>query len=202
LPSAPYAGLGFSSEKPDWHGGKVIFRGILREIDSSDNQPAYSVFLLPPELGSSCRFARRFGSSAILRIKVSSVLLLKKNNRVVEYFLHPFILSGRVFRAFFAKDNTVFLVQTNETVDGLKISSSMKLDGRLSLPEFLQWHNPFEVNQNQVCPIFKVLDGYSLWHRVWQSGRPGLHSDFQLPYLDYAFQPTTSSMKMISVCPS
>ena len=139
------AGLGFSEDSPDWYGGKVEFRACL-EDKGSQNLPQYKIVLEKPDIGSSCRFTRRFGSTCFLRVKIPEGILHRP--RLVEYFLQPFLLNGQVFRSFFAKDDHVFLFRTNETVKGLEINPVPPANGR-SLLEFIKWHNPLEANMNQ-----------------------------------------------------
>jgi RNA-dependent RNA polymerase len=144
------AGLGFSEEKPDWYGGKVDFRGKLRD-HSSANITEYKIVLERPELGTSCRFTRRLGSQSILRISIPPDVFTKQDNQLVDFFSRPFILSGRVFRAFYAKGKHVFLLKTCEVFDGFKISvpkDAAHGDG-LTLLDFLNWHNPLESNKRQ-----------------------------------------------------
>lgn len=140
----PYSGLGHSDSSPGWYGGKIVFGGKLHHHNSN-----YRIELERAVLGPSCRFKRRFGSPNFLHIKIPSNLLHNSNSKLREFFFRPFILWGRVFRSFYAKDRTVFLFRTNE----------MMMDGKFypdhfpgpSLLRFLDWHNPLETNANQVA---------------------------------------------------
>lgn len=115
------------------------------------NKPSFKIFVEPAELGTSCRFSRRFGSTSFLRIKVHKNAL-RNESKLVEFLKRPFIFLGSVYRSFFAKDSNVFLFKTNEIVLGpdVSVSSADTVPGRLSLLEFLEWHNPLHLNANQV----------------------------------------------------
>jgi hypothetical protein len=141
------AGLGFSAHAPDWHGGKVEFRACLEDRGSL-HSPEYKIVLEKPDIGSSCRFTRRFGSTSFLRVKIPEKIIHRPGPRLVEYFLRPFVLNGAVFRSFFAKDDHVFLFKTREELKGSEIVPIERSKG-LSLVEFLNWHNQLEANANQ-----------------------------------------------------
>jgi RNA-dependent RNA polymerase len=105
------------------------------------------------ELGTSCTVMRRFGSSMFIRVKVpDKVAHNADSSKLIEYFSHPFVLLGRVFRGYYAKES-VFLVQTNEILASSGITS-MDWDpskpGPMPFLAFLDWFNPIELNQNQV----------------------------------------------------
>jgi len=153
----PFAGLGFSDEHSEWYGGKIAFRGTLKDLEPKSTTAKYQIVLERAELTASSSFTRRFGSKHFLRLKIPKNVLNKKNNQLERFLKRPFILSGFVFRAFFAKDNNVFLVKTNEAVDGSEISLTKTLPGTMSFLEFLRWYNPFEPNAKQVRAFLTVV---------------------------------------------
>lgn len=112
------------------------------------------------ELGPSNRFARRFGSKRFLRVRISKRILYSRDNGLVQYFSRPFILDGRVFRAFTSKEHSVYMVETNEQfINGCVDSPGDEVvtaDGRISLLAFLDWHNPMHLNVNQVSRVCSV----------------------------------------------
>jgi RNA-dependent RNA polymerase len=145
-----FAGLGFSQEEPNWYGGKVEFRATLQDTSSTDI-PQYKIVLQRPVLGTSCRFTRRFGSQSFLRVKIPSALLNKRDHDLVRFLSRPFILTGYVFRAFYAKKDHVFLFKTCEVYDGKNVSEPM-VTGRksdLTFQQFIDWHNPLQFNIRQ-----------------------------------------------------
>jgi hypothetical protein len=88
-----------------------------------------------------------------IRVKISDrVAHNVDSNKLIEYFSHPFVLLGRVFRAYYAKDS-VFLVQTNEVLANSRIESCPwhpSQPGPMPLLDFLDWFNPLKLNQDQV----------------------------------------------------
>lgn len=136
-----------------WYGGKVHFCAKLKQQDS-----AFSLELEPPYLGSSNRFTRRFGSKRVIRVRLEHQL---KNSpassaQLLNYVKQPFVIFGRVFRAYYTKEGRVFLVQTNEAVQhtGDTLTFRSLKGGNplmdMSLLDFLKWHNPLESNSSQV----------------------------------------------------
>jgi hypothetical protein len=71
---------------------------------------------------------------------------------ILDYLHKPVILCQNVFRAFYLKDQHVYYFRTNEVWDTNKqiISPSVSPSTGLSFIEFIQWHNPIELNQRQV----------------------------------------------------
>ncbi|KAJ3926978.1 MAG: RNA dependent RNA polymerase-domain-containing protein [Lentinula lateritia] len=139
-----YAGIGNNEEYPGWWAGTIIFVGKLEETGEK-------IVLEKITLGPSNKIQRRFGSACILRVKIPSKRFFTKQNDLVLFFKRPVVIWNHVFRAFFAKDNTVFLFKTNEIFFDKQISlnSSPNADDGLSLYEFIKWLNPLEHNSRQ-----------------------------------------------------
>ncbi|OAX44361.1 hypothetical protein K503DRAFT_846492 [Rhizopogon vinicolor AM-OR11-026] len=144
---------GFHRQADGWYGGKVNFRATLKPIEAinekdKDRTPDYRIQLMPPELGSSSRLARRYGSKNLVRVKVPRSILNKSRNGLVELFSQNFLLCGVVYQAFFAKDETVFLVATNASsgCDRIPIHAQ---PAPPSVEDFLDWHNPIYYNTAQ-----------------------------------------------------
>ncbi|KAI6120941.1 RNA dependent RNA polymerase-domain-containing protein [Pisolithus croceorrhizus] len=96
-----------------------------------------------PEVRRSHRFGRYLGSRRILQIRVPETLLHQRGHEVRRFFeCHKFILCGRVFLPFHAKEG-----------GGDHY--------RLSFMDFINWHNPFKLNSHQ--PISK-------WSARWALG--------------------------------
>ncbi|KAK7061800.1 RNA-dependent RNA polymerase [Favolaschia claudopus] len=146
-----FAGLGTSHESAlDWFGGKVHFTAKLI-VEGKNKTIPYKVVLKPPELGPSNRFARRWGSERFLTLGLSKDVLKKasESEQLIRFLQRPFILGNKVFRAFDAKDANVFLVCTNEIVEGGRVHPTRTTPGGFSLREFLAWHNALELNPKQ-----------------------------------------------------
>ncbi|TCD71443.1 hypothetical protein EIP91_010149 [Steccherinum ochraceum] len=143
-------------ENPSWHGGKVHFACKLVCPKGPNGKPNGSPTLImeKPYLGPSSRMTRRFGSDRFIRIKISSDLFYSDTFAALEFFLQPFFFNARVYRSFFAKDTTVFLVNTDESFsvnpDGsFTVYSSPSTSDAPSLVAFLDSHNPLAINRHQ-----------------------------------------------------
>jgi hypothetical protein len=141
-----FAALGHSASAPyeGWYGGKIQFQGKLQKDEIAG---IFKIVLERCTLGASCRFTRRFGSKSFLRIKIPA-RLRHSNSGLPSFFRKAFIIWGRVFRAFYAKDETVFMFRTTEIFDESCIRPA-QYNG-MSLWELIQWHNPLEYNITQV----------------------------------------------------
>lgn len=170
----PYGGLGCNSDKeylqnyPDWYGGRIQFTGKLSLVNRI---PTFKVSLNRPVLGASNRFARRFGSRHVLRLQIPEDLRLALQNipggdiSLLSFFGRPLIVHDWIFRAFYAKEDNVFLYQTSERWDGGTIQKrgSIKCRGipkELTFYDFLMWHNPMQLNSNQ--PMVKWVSRFAL----------------------------------------
>lgn len=189
-----------SSDKARWYGGKVQFSGRLKI--SPTKTPQYIIVLDPPELGASSRFKRRFGSRSVLTIKLPSTVF-DNIDGLTKFFLQPFVLLGRVFRSFYAKDNNIFMIQTNELVrdDKVAFPSDENPDGPLSLLGFLNWHNPLKFNSKQV----RVENSWSfryvtLFVRLRINGHLASHLDCRILFQDNFLRLLTLTSSPISVC--
>ncbi|KIY74038.1 hypothetical protein CYLTODRAFT_416311 [Cylindrobasidium torrendii FP15055 ss-10] len=147
--------LGGYQESPghNWYGGKVVYRGKMRYINGGAN---FKVELDKPELGPSTRITRKFGSKRILRINISFDGVQShrraRAEELVELFKKPFVLNGRVFRAFLERDMTVFMFMTNERLaNGTRPGIVVEDDLQMGLTELFEWHNPIRENMNQTA---------------------------------------------------
>ncbi|KIJ24721.1 hypothetical protein M422DRAFT_274446 [Sphaerobolus stellatus SS14] len=120
------AGLGFSNVS-GWYGDKVHFIARLKDLEKdksnkgklrhSHGSPSYQIILQRSELGpSNRRFSGRFGSRRFIHVRVAKSIMMSGNSSLVEYFQKPFLLNGRISKAFCLKDTSVFLVETNEDI--------------------------------------------------------------------------------------
>jgi RNA-dependent RNA polymerase len=143
-----YGAIGNNPVCPGWYGGKIDIRGTLQ----ISPQKKLSIKLERCSLGPSNKAKRRFGSKSFLRIKIPGNLRFDPDIDFVSFFKRPFIFWGSVFRAFYSKDDTVFLYLTNESYDDGEFRKHPK---RLSLYDFIEWANPLEPNKDQVS-LFSV----------------------------------------------
>ncbi|PPQ99097.1 hypothetical protein CVT24_009364 [Panaeolus cyanescens] len=139
----PDAGVGNNPAFPGWYGGKVVFLARLVKTASSH----YEIELEPPVLGPSTRITRQFASWSIIRVKIPERILYSDTQQLQQFFRRRFILWGKVYRAIYAKEGTVFLFWTNEVY-----GSTTKHSGRLSFEDLLDWGNPLAKNAQQLMP--------------------------------------------------
>jgi RNA-dependent RNA polymerase len=147
-------GLGLQGEwrgVPDWYGGRI--EQVVR-LSKSNGTLTYR--LDRPEVKKSTRFARFLGSRRILKVKLSKDLRYEKGNNVCEHLSGPFVLCGRVFVPFASKEGSAYLMEVHEEKDR-RPDSAQGDDRRMSLWDFVEWHNPLGFNQNQVwCRVSRV----------------------------------------------
>jgi len=140
-------GLGLRGEwkgVPDWYGGRIE---QVVKLSKSDDTFAYR--LVRPALRKSTRFARFLGSRRILKVNLAKDLRFMKDSGVREHLSGPFVLCGRVFVPFASKGSSAYMMEVNEGED--RRPDSAKGDfTRISLWDFIQWHNPLALNENQV----------------------------------------------------
>lgn len=148
-------GLGCFSDNDDgWFGGKIQQRIRLaldaKPIQSMDRITDRFVFKMAPlEKGRSNRFARFFGSRRLVQISVHKDIIYKHMDALMMFLTKGLVINGRVFRAFFAKDNNVYLTETAETYE--RRPNPVEGDHlRLSLLNFIDWFAPLRNNNNQV----------------------------------------------------
>ncbi|KAG2153597.1 RNA dependent RNA polymerase-domain-containing protein [Suillus bovinus] len=143
--------------KDNWYGGKI--QQVARVVRAG---PSFKFELEKPEIRRSHRFARFLGSRRILQVRVPDNLTYDKLGSTLREFLtsNKFVLCGRVFVPFHAKEGSMYLLETNENID----RQTNLGDGdshRLTLYQFVKWHNPLSLNSMQ--PISK-------WSTRWALG--------------------------------
>lgn len=129
--------------KENWYGGKIQQVAQVVKAGSS-----FKLELDKPEIRRSYRFSRFLGSRRILQIRVPASLTY--DTKVLRFLeSSKFVLCGRVYVPFHAKEGSVYLFETNENID--RQTNLGDGDGhRLTLYEFVQWHNPLRLNLKQV----------------------------------------------------
>lgn len=140
-------GLGLMGEwkgDPNWHGGQIQQLARLVRYQGS-----YKVHLEPMEKRRSYRLARFLGSRRILQLRVPGELVKKESDALKNYLLQKFILCGRVFVPFCSKDSGVYLVETDENYQRCMVMDFGD-QFRRSFSEIIQWHNPLDLNKDQV----------------------------------------------------
>lgn len=157
LSNDPFGLIGCNEEEsyltanPSWHGGKVHFTCKLVKTDKSKRTDSLKLVLEEPVLGPSCRFTRRFGSESFIRVKVSRDIM-RSGVDLQKFFRQSFVFNDRVYKAFYAKDTTVFMIHVaNELYSKGDPSSGLKFLA------FIEWHNPMKYNLSQVSVALVVI---------------------------------------------
>ncbi|KAF8648909.1 hypothetical protein AX16_006144 [Volvariella volvacea WC 439] len=141
--------MGGWQKDQDWYGGKIQ---QLARLVRDRSKGSFAIQLLPMEKRRSYRFARFLGSRRILQLKVPDEVVNNDNERVRQWLRRKFIICGRVFMAFHSKDSSVYMMETDENYER-ETATWCGDQYRLSFSQFIHWHNPFDLNQNQ--PISK-----------------------------------------------
>lgn len=136
----------------DWYGGRIS--QCARVVEESGR---FKVYLDAPVYHKNPpRFARFLGSRRMLRLSIPPGV---NKDRLRKFLAQKFVLCGRVFvvlrpkEAKGGKSWKVYLIEVNENVDRCpKVSEGDHR--RLTLREFVRWHNPIELNSKQVrCTV-------------------------------------------------
>ncbi|RDX50511.1 hypothetical protein OH76DRAFT_1348782 [Lentinus brumalis] len=151
-------GLGLKGEwmeKSNWYGGQVQQVARLEQTDGS-----FRLVLAKMEMRKSHRFARFLGSRRLLQISVPATLMFERGDALREFFRQRFILCGRVFVVLGAKDSKAFLMEIPEDYE-----RSCHVPGdeqRMSLEDFIDWHNPLRLPDNANQPVKKYVTRFDL----------------------------------------
>ncbi|KAG8952307.1 hypothetical protein FRC04_004735 [Tulasnella sp. 424] len=170
LDKGTYETLGLSPSSEDdtelamgtWWGGRVEQRAVMVNLGVDEPRKSmcsganrspkvrWAIRLHQQEMrGKSCRFARKFGSRRFIQLKIPELRSQAERDSLQEELLKPFLLHGRIFRAFSTHDGTVRLVETDENV-GRVPRPEFGDSRRSSFLDFLDWFNPLEQNAHQI----------------------------------------------------
>lgn len=131
----------------NWYGGRV--QQIARLSEFNDKTGAMKITLDRLEMGRSNRLTRFLGSVSVLQIRIKKELVTRHGEALIKALAQRFVLCGRIFLPFHAKENKVYLVEVNEDFERRPVAS-LGDGARLSWNTFIKWHNPLELNAKQV----------------------------------------------------
>lgn len=137
----------------DWFGGRIQIIVRLDHRPGSSQQPTF--ILEPPEMKRSYALARELGSRRLLVLKTAppppadAAQKRKHYEPPLELFARKFVLMGRVFMPFDAKDGHVYAVETDEDFERDPVAD-MGDELRQPFWEFIKRHNPLALNYRQV----------------------------------------------------
>ncbi|KAJ7631701.1 RNA dependent RNA polymerase-domain-containing protein [Mycena polygramma] len=148
-----------------YYGGQIEYPLRLVKSKSKDAQQKYHIHLEKPEKGRSHRFARDLGSPGILHLSIPPRLVQDEGEDVRKFLAKRFILNGRVYIPIPPKDtSSVYLIQTDEDYERQKkFGGPLRYFGdqrRTSFDEFIQKHNPPDLNSKQ--PFAKYTARFAL----------------------------------------
>ncbi|TFK18696.1 hypothetical protein FA15DRAFT_243960 [Coprinopsis marcescibilis] len=143
---------------PSWHGGQIQQIARLVRPDKA-SESKFKVVLEPMESRRSHRYARFLGSRRVIQIKINDKLVMEEKDAVIEFLSQKFVLMGRVFIPFHSKDGGTYMVETDEDFER-KAQRWCADERRMSFVDFMEWHNPFLLNNNQV--VSKLVTRYAL----------------------------------------
>ncbi|EJD44035.1 hypothetical protein AURDEDRAFT_114369 [Auricularia subglabra TFB-10046 SS5] len=139
-----------------YYGGKVLFSATVKILDgkavAAGDSAGLAIILNEPAVGPSTRLTRRFGSDRIIRLRVPD------QDGIQSILEQPFVLHANVFRSFFAKDGTAFLLRTDETLEDIGVYEGALPPPykphhtglpKLTLDSFFAWANDPVLNCNQ-----------------------------------------------------
>ena len=154
-------GLGLQGHwegKDNWYGGKI--QQIVRMERSTDRTATvpWTLTLERMQMTRSHRFARFLGSRHLLQVKIVG----KDRDLVRErkFLEQRFVLCGRIFVPFSTKDGKVYLMEIDMDYDARVPQLSQGDQYRISLEEFVAWHNPMGLNCDQVSSL------HSCWAKL------------------------------------
>ncbi|KAJ7439948.1 RNA dependent RNA polymerase-domain-containing protein [Mycena latifolia] len=144
----------------DYYGGQIQYP--LRLVKSNDAGSAkYRIVLEKPQKGRSHRFARDLGSHSVLQLSIPSQLMRDEGEEIKQFLAKRFVINGRVFVPIPPKDkSSVYLIQINEDWEGRRPLPYYGDLSRVSFEEFMQRHNPPDLNSQQ--PFAKYTARYAL----------------------------------------
>ncbi|KZT02230.1 uncharacterized protein LAESUDRAFT_662372 [Laetiporus sulphureus 93-53] len=158
LQADPSRGLGLQGE---WHGDANWYGGRIQQVSRlvKTESGSYKLVLERMLKRKSNRVARFLGSRRVLQVSVPDKQVREPEVTAVRlFFSQKFVLCGRVFVPFAAKDGKVYMMETNEDYERTPDRRADK--NRMSLEDFVDWHNPLDLNGHQ--PITKWITRFDL----------------------------------------
>lgn len=131
------------------------------------------------KIGRSNRVARHFSSRRLIQVSVPAASIQRNSEALRDFFAHKFVLNGRVFESVCAKDHTVYLLETTDydaVRSNLPVLDHLSNRGRMSLTEFMTWHNPTTFNKSQVCHLVRPRTVGTDWKLFYRPSPSGQHA--------------------------
>ncbi|SYW80619.1 uncharacterized protein UBRO2_03887 [Ustilago bromivora] len=166
--------IGPPGEEMRSFGGRVLFEGRIACIKNEEppkigkhcKHRDFEVQLLPPKMGGSCRFSRRFGSVSILRLKMEPSMAKDARRFAVhpktrdiqqeisDFFARSLLIMGHKYRPFICKDETIFYLWIESPKN---CPEQPEFD---CIWDFIDHHQPFA--ENSRSPLGKYIQRVQL----------------------------------------
>ena len=130
-------------DQPNWYGGRI--QQVVRLEEANDG---FRLTLAKMEMRKSCRTARFLGSRRMLQVSIPKEVANNRADDVRLFFTQKFVLCGRVFVSFLSKDKKIFLMEIPEDYE--RAARVRGDERRITLMDFIAWHNSMERNGQQV----------------------------------------------------
>ncbi|QRV85354.1 RNA-dependent RNA polymerase [Ceratobasidium sp. AG-Ba] len=129
------------------NGGKIIQRIYLR-IDTR-SKTRFKFTLEQPTKSKSFRFNRFLGSRRVIQCHFSEKDRRSFGSEILDFFAsNKLLILGRLYQGFYGHDSKIELMEINE--DFGRTPTDLYGDhNRMSLLDFIAWHNNVELNGNQ-----------------------------------------------------
>ncbi|CAE6395732.1 unnamed protein product [Rhizoctonia solani] len=155
---------GVSIENP---GGKVQQRLCL-DISETGSGLDFKFKLEQPTKSKSCRFSRFLGSRRLVECHFSMSNAKKHKGAIIDFFVKKkLLINGRLFQAFYGHQGKVNLMEINQDFHRAPLSE-LGDNNRMSLIDFITWHNNLHLNSNQT--INKWVSRFALGFSTSQPG--------------------------------
>ncbi|KAG8764504.1 hypothetical protein FRC12_008067 [Ceratobasidium sp. 428] len=176
------------------HGGNVTQRIHLQVITESSpaqatiNDFPFKFTLEQPQKSKACRFSRYLGSRRLIQCHFSEKDGRTHRAAIIKFFASKkLLINGRLFQAFYGHGSKVELMEINEDV-GRTPDPIVGDHNRMSLLDFITWHNNFELNYRQI--VGKWVSRFSLGFSASLVGLTFAHNNIH--FIDDIYAPGTT----------
>ena len=148
-------GRGLGLMKGSWHGvpDSEWFGGQVQQSLGLfyTKSEGFTLKMEPLEMRRSNRLTRFMGSRRVIqvRVRVTDAERRECEDDMLDFLCHPFVVGGRIFMPAPPKDGSLYMIEINQDLDrepGIWCADQH----RLSYSKFLRWHNPMDLNLDQV----------------------------------------------------
>jgi RNA-dependent RNA polymerase len=135
-------------------GGNILQRIHLRIARAGSSKTSFEgldfIFTLEqPTRAKSNRFSRYLGSRRLIECHFTEQDGRKYQDKLIKFFtLKKLLVNGRLFQAFYGHASKIELMEIDEDFGRTPDPAVGDLN-RISLGDFIAWHNNFTQNSNQ-----------------------------------------------------